>query len=135
MTWRSAEPGGYIVGRFAAEPDSQRPQHIVFDFEPTFRRLVSLGFTEAWKDEWPWGHQVSPEARLGDGSAAVQQAGAAAPKAVGRPDPRAICSVRPERGWRGVASEEQGDAGEDIIASVRVFSTLCGGAGREGNIR
>ena len=55
---RALKPGGYIFGRFAAEPDSQRPQHIVFDFEPTFRRLAALGFAEVWKDEWLWGHRV-----------------------------------------------------------------------------
>ena len=51
-------PGGYIFGRFAAEEDVERPQHIVFDFEPTFRRLADFGFTEVWRDEWLWGHQV-----------------------------------------------------------------------------
>ena len=51
-------PGGYLFGRFAADPDSERPQHIVFDFEPTFRRLALHGLTEVWKDGWLWGHQV-----------------------------------------------------------------------------
>ncbi len=51
-------PGGYLFGRFAAKPDEARPQHIVFDFRPTFERLAALGFVEAWRDEWLWGHQV-----------------------------------------------------------------------------
>jgi mycofactocin glycosyltransferase len=51
-------PGGHIFGRFAAHEDPERPQHIVFDFEPTFRRLEALGFVEVWRDEWLWGHQV-----------------------------------------------------------------------------
>ena len=28
------------------------------DFAPTFARLRELGFVEAWRDEWLWGHQV-----------------------------------------------------------------------------
>jgi mycofactocin glycosyltransferase len=51
-------PGGHIFGRFAAHEDPERPQHIVFDFEPTFRRFKALGFVEVWRDEWLWGHQV-----------------------------------------------------------------------------
>jgi 2-polyprenyl-3-methyl-5-hydroxy-6-metoxy-1,4-benzoquinol methylase len=51
-------PRGHIFGRFAAEEDPERPQHIVFDFEPTFRRLTTLGFVEVWRDHWLWGHQV-----------------------------------------------------------------------------
>lgn len=50
--------GGHLFGRFAAEPDPERPQHIVFDFQPTLRRLSELGFTEVWRDEWLWGHRV-----------------------------------------------------------------------------
>ena len=52
------KPGGHIFGRFAAEPDEDRPQHIVFDFGPTLDRFRELGFVEAWRDEWLWGHQV-----------------------------------------------------------------------------
>jgi 2-polyprenyl-3-methyl-5-hydroxy-6-metoxy-1,4-benzoquinol methylase len=51
-------PGGYIFGRFAAEPDEERPQHIVFDFGPTLARFEELGFVEAWRDVWLWGHQA-----------------------------------------------------------------------------
>ena len=52
------KPGGYLFGRFAADPDPARPQHIVFDFAPTFQRLAFQGLTEVWKDVWLWGHQV-----------------------------------------------------------------------------
>ncbi len=51
-------PGGYIFGRFAAETDEERPQHIVVDFAPTLARLASRGFVEVWRDDWLWGHQV-----------------------------------------------------------------------------
>jgi 2-polyprenyl-3-methyl-5-hydroxy-6-metoxy-1,4-benzoquinol methylase len=50
--------GGYVYGRFAAEPDDDRPQHIVFDFGPTLARFRALGFVETWRDGWLWGHQV-----------------------------------------------------------------------------
>jgi len=56
--WRALKPGGYLFGRFHAEIDPSHPQHIVLDFEPTFKRLSELGFTEVWRDEWLWGHQV-----------------------------------------------------------------------------
>jgi len=52
------KPGGYLFGRFASDPDPARPQHIVFDFAPTFQRLASRGMTEVWKDIRLWGHQV-----------------------------------------------------------------------------
>ena len=52
------KPGGYIFGRFAAEPDEERPQHIVFDFAPTLARFEALGCVQVWRDEWLWGHQV-----------------------------------------------------------------------------
>ncbi|MSP50040.1 MAG: class I SAM-dependent methyltransferase [Alphaproteobacteria bacterium] len=53
------KPGGYVLGRFAADPeDDDRPQHIVHDFQPVFRRLAELGYREAWKDQWFWGHQA-----------------------------------------------------------------------------
>lgn len=51
-------PGGFLFGRFAAQPDPNYPQHIVVDFEPTFRRLAERGFVEVWRDEWLWGHQA-----------------------------------------------------------------------------
>lgn len=51
-------PGGYLYARIAAEPDEDRPQHIVQDFEPTFRRLDARGFVRVWQDDWLWGHQV-----------------------------------------------------------------------------
>jgi 2-polyprenyl-3-methyl-5-hydroxy-6-metoxy-1,4-benzoquinol methylase len=50
--------GGYLFGRFAAEPDENRPQHIVLDFRPTLARFEALGFVPVWRDEWLWGHQV-----------------------------------------------------------------------------
>ena len=56
--WAALEPGGFLFARIAAEPDEERPQHIVQDFAPTFERLRSLGFVEMWRDEWLWGHQV-----------------------------------------------------------------------------
>ena len=55
--------GGYIFGRFAAEPDEDRPQHIVFDFAPTLARFAALGLVEVWRDEWLWGHQVFQKTR------------------------------------------------------------------------
>jgi SAM-dependent methyltransferase len=54
--------GGFLFGRFAAEPDEDRPQHIVFDFGPVLDRLSSWGFTEVWRDEWLWGHQAFQKA-------------------------------------------------------------------------
>ena len=50
--------GGFLFGRFAAEHDEDRPQHIVFDFGPVLERLTSWGFTQVWRDEWLWGHQA-----------------------------------------------------------------------------
>lgn len=58
VLWRALRPGGYLFGRFHAEPDETHPQHIVFDFGPTFDRLRQRGFEEAWRDEWLWGHQL-----------------------------------------------------------------------------
>jgi 2-polyprenyl-3-methyl-5-hydroxy-6-metoxy-1,4-benzoquinol methylase len=53
------KPGGYIFGRFAADPeDDDRPQHIVHDFQQVFDRLAALGYREAWKDQWFWGQQA-----------------------------------------------------------------------------
>jgi SAM-dependent methyltransferase len=52
------KPGGYLFARLHAEEDEERPQHIVMDFGPTFRKLDDLGFVEVWRDEWLWGHQV-----------------------------------------------------------------------------
>lgn len=54
----SLKPGGFVYGRFAAEIDSERPQHIVHDFWPVFERFETLGFHEIWRDDWIWGHQV-----------------------------------------------------------------------------
>lgn len=53
---RSLEPGGIIYGRFAADEDDDRPQHIVRDFGPVLDRFRRLGFTEAFRDDWLWGH-------------------------------------------------------------------------------
>ena len=52
------KPGGYIFGRFASEIDPDRPMHIVQDFGPVFARFAEKGFTEVWRDDWLWGHQV-----------------------------------------------------------------------------
>jgi 2-polyprenyl-3-methyl-5-hydroxy-6-metoxy-1,4-benzoquinol methylase len=52
------KPGGYIFGRFASEIDPDRPMHIVQDFSPVFARFAEKGFTEVWRDDWLWGHQV-----------------------------------------------------------------------------
>jgi 2-polyprenyl-3-methyl-5-hydroxy-6-metoxy-1,4-benzoquinol methylase len=56
--WKALNPGGFLYARISAEPDEDRPQHIVQDFEPTFERMQTLGFVEVWRDEWLWGHQV-----------------------------------------------------------------------------
>jgi len=56
-------PGGHVFGRFAAEKDPERPQHILFEFEPTFQRLATHGLIEAWRDQWLWGHQVFRKSR------------------------------------------------------------------------
>jgi mycofactocin glycosyltransferase len=51
-------PGGFLFGRFAAEPDPRYPQHIVTDFAPTFEQLAKCGFVEVWRDDWLWGHRA-----------------------------------------------------------------------------
>ena len=56
--WKALKPGGFLYARISAEPDEERPQHIVQDFEPTFDRMRALGLVEVWRDEWLWGHQV-----------------------------------------------------------------------------
>jgi 2-polyprenyl-3-methyl-5-hydroxy-6-metoxy-1,4-benzoquinol methylase len=56
--WKTLKPGGFLYARISPEPDDDRPQHIVRDFEPTFERMRTLGFVEVWRDEWLWGHQV-----------------------------------------------------------------------------
>jgi 2-polyprenyl-3-methyl-5-hydroxy-6-metoxy-1,4-benzoquinol methylase len=60
--WKALRPGGFLYARIAAEPDEDRPQHIVRDFGPTFERMQQLGFAEVWRDEWLWGHQVFQKA-------------------------------------------------------------------------
>jgi SAM-dependent methyltransferase len=55
---RALKPGGYIYGRFAAEDDAERPQHIVRDFRPVCERFAKLGLKEVFRDDWLWGHQV-----------------------------------------------------------------------------
>lgn len=57
-TAAALKSGGLLYGRFAREPDDSRPQHIVADFEPVFRRLRALGFKQIWEDDWVWDHQV-----------------------------------------------------------------------------
>lgn len=53
---RSLRPGGIVYGRFAAEEDDDRPQHIVHDFGPVLERFAQLGFEEVFRDDWLWGH-------------------------------------------------------------------------------
>jgi 2-polyprenyl-3-methyl-5-hydroxy-6-metoxy-1,4-benzoquinol methylase len=55
--------GGCLFGRFAAEQDDLRPQHIVRDFAPTLARLRERGFEEVWRDSWLWGHQLFQKTR------------------------------------------------------------------------
>jgi SAM-dependent methyltransferase len=52
------KPGGFLFGRFSAEPNEDRPMHVVQDFGPTLSCLRELGFIEVWQDDWLWGHQV-----------------------------------------------------------------------------
>jgi len=52
------KPSGFLFGRFAAEPDPKAPQHIVFNFTPTFEQFEREGLTHVWSDEWLWGHQA-----------------------------------------------------------------------------
>jgi len=56
--WDALKTGGFLYARISAEPDEDRPLHIVRDFEPTFERMRTLGFVEVWRDEWLWGHQI-----------------------------------------------------------------------------
>jgi hypothetical protein len=49
-------PGGRIFGRFAADDDEDRPQHIVHDFGPVLERFAALGYREVFRDDWLWGH-------------------------------------------------------------------------------
>jgi mycofactocin glycosyltransferase len=51
-------PGGYIYGRFSGDEAEDRPQHIVRDFGPVFKRFAELGLKEVFRDDWLWGHQV-----------------------------------------------------------------------------
>lgn len=59
---RCLKPGGYLYGRFAAEDDPDRPQHIVTDFGPVFAEFANLGFREVFRDDWLWGHQAFQKA-------------------------------------------------------------------------
>ncbi len=56
--WETLKPGGFLFGRFGTEEDEEQPQHIVKDFGPTFKRMQELGFSQVWRDDWLWGHQV-----------------------------------------------------------------------------
>ena len=56
--WGALRPGGLLFARIHAEEDTDRPQHIVRDFEPTFVRMRELGLIETWRDAWLWGHQL-----------------------------------------------------------------------------
>jgi SAM-dependent methyltransferase len=53
---RCLRPGGRIYGRFAADEDEDRPQHIVHDFRPVLDRFAELGYREVFRDDWLWGH-------------------------------------------------------------------------------
>jgi 2-polyprenyl-3-methyl-5-hydroxy-6-metoxy-1,4-benzoquinol methylase len=55
---RALKQHGFLMGRFHAELDEDRPHHVTLDFNPTFRALEALGFVEVWRDEWLWGHQI-----------------------------------------------------------------------------
>jgi hypothetical protein len=44
--WNVLRPGGFLFGRFGAEPNEDRPLHVIQDFGPTFRCLRELGFIE-----------------------------------------------------------------------------------------
>ena len=55
---KALKPHGIIFGRFHIDDDDDRAQHIVRDFEPTFRKLESLGFEQVWEDDWLWGHKA-----------------------------------------------------------------------------
>jgi len=56
--WEAMEPGGFLFGRFHAEADEDRPQHIVLDFDATLAHLHNRGFVQIWQDEWLWGHKI-----------------------------------------------------------------------------
>jgi len=60
--WKALRPGGFLYARIAVEDDEDRPQHIVQDFGPTFKRMEMLGFVKVWQDAWLWGHQVFQKA-------------------------------------------------------------------------
>lgn len=56
--YSALKPGGLLFARIHAEIDADRPQHIVRDFAPTFRRMDEIGLVEKWADQWLWGHQL-----------------------------------------------------------------------------
>ena len=64
---RALKPKGFLLGRFHTDEDDDRDQHIVRDFEPTFQKLVSLGFDQVWEDDWLWGHKAFQRTRGGVG--------------------------------------------------------------------
>ena len=52
-------PGGYLFIQLSScHPDPERPQHIVTDPQPIFKRLDELGMVKVWSDNWVWGHDV-----------------------------------------------------------------------------
>jgi len=53
---RCLKPGGVIYGRFAADDDHDRPQHIVHEFGPVLDHFAKLGYREIFRDDWLWGH-------------------------------------------------------------------------------
>lgn len=49
--------GGYLFIQLSScRPDPERPQHIVTDPQPIFKRLSELGMVKVWSDGWVWGH-------------------------------------------------------------------------------
>jgi mycofactocin glycosyltransferase len=55
---RALKPGGFLFGRFHVEEDDTHVTHVVKDFTATLERMRVVGFEEAWRDRWFWGHQV-----------------------------------------------------------------------------
>lgn len=56
--WSTLKRGGYLFGRFDADPHDTHTTHVVRDFTPTFERMRELGLVEVWQDKWFWGHRA-----------------------------------------------------------------------------
>jgi 2-polyprenyl-3-methyl-5-hydroxy-6-metoxy-1,4-benzoquinol methylase len=61
--WQALRPGGLLFARIQVEDAGTHPQHIVRDFDPTFARMLELGFVQIWHDTWLWGHQLFEKRR------------------------------------------------------------------------